>query len=475
MPRAAKPKQKGQIAVELLFLSAVVVSLITGFVSLAASLLQISVRSQNKLEAFTIAEAGIEYYRWHLAHATQDFQDGTGGPGPYVHNYYDKDGNQIGQFSLAITPPPTGSTIVTITSAGTVLADTSVKKVIAVRLGIPSFAKYAVAANDTMRFGSGTIVYGQIVSNGGIRFDGVAHNLIASALTTYNDPDHSGADEWAVHTHVAPVDPLPPSALPTRADVFMAGRVVSVPAIDFASITQNLSDIKASAQSSGVYASSSGVFGYDLVLATSSKFTLYKVTALNATGGGCTNSQNQSGWGSWSIQTESLVTSGTFPGNGLFFIEDNLWVRGQIQNARLTIASGKFPDNPATRTSITVNTNLLYTYKDGTDSIGLIAQNNINVGERSDNVFEIDAALVAQNGRAGRYYYGGGCSPYNVRSTLTSYGMIATNQRYGFAYSDGTGYQTRNLIYDANLLYGPPPSFPLTTDAYSLISWQEVQ
>ena len=53
--------------------------------------------------------------------------------------------------------------------------------------------------------------------------------------------------------------------------------------------------------------------------------------------------------------------------------------------------------------------------------------------------------------------------------------MIASSQRYGFAYTDGTGYQTRNLVYDTNLLYGPPPSFPLTTDSYEVLSWKELK
>lgn len=472
--RDKKTKSKGQIAVELLFLSAVVVALITGFVSLAASLLQISVRNQNKLQAFSIAEAGIEYYRWHLAHAPTDFTDGTGGSGPYLHDYFDKNGVKIGQFSLSIASPPNGSTIVTITSAGSVVADSSVKKVIKVRMGIPSFAKYAVAANDFMRFGSGTEVYGEIFSNQGVHFDGVAHNLVSSALTTTTDPD-TGKLQWAIFTTVSPADPQPPTPYSARPTIFMAGRALGSPRIDFTAITQNLANLKASAQSGGYYATSSGAFGYDLSLASSGIFSLYKVTALTSPSWSCTNAAGQSGWGSWSIRTETLVATGTFPANGIFFAEDNLWVRGQINGARLTIASGKFPDNPSTRTSITLNTNLLYTNYDGTDSIGLISQNNINVGMVSDNTFRVDAALVAQNGRVGRYYYGSGCAPYNIRNTITSYGMIATNQRYGFAYTDGTGYQTRNLIYDANLLYGPPPSFPLTTDSYSLISWQEVQ
>ncbi len=53
--------------------------------------------------------------------------------------------------------------------------------------------------------------------------------------------------------------------------------------------------------------------------------------------------------------------------------------------------------------------------------------------------------------------------------------MIASNKRYGFSYTDGTGYDIRNIIYDANMLYAPPPSFPLTTDQYSIISWEEVK
>src|SRR5271169_1385170 len=101
-------KNKGQVAVELLFLSAIVVTLVGGFVSLAASFLQLSARAQNDEQAFAIAEAGVNYYEWHLAYAPQDFEDGTGHAGPYVHNYYNKDGTEIGQFTLSITAPPSG-------------------------------------------------------------------------------------------------------------------------------------------------------------------------------------------------------------------------------------------------------------------------------------------------------------------------------------------------------------------------------
>jgi hypothetical protein len=470
----SKSSSPGQIAVELLFLSAIVVALIGGFISLASSFLQLSLREQNKTQAFAIAEAGIEYYRWHLAHASQDFTDGTGHAGPYVHGYFDKDGNQIGQYSLTITPPPPGSTIVTITSEGTVSTDSSVKKIIQVRMGIPSFAKFAWVLNDNVSFGTTAQVYGVIQSNGGIHFNGVAHNAVNSALTTYVDPDNA-TTEWAVYTDGPPADPVPPSALATTTSaIFLAGRTLGVPAVDFAGITQDLAAIKSAAQASGTYFASSTVFGYDLA-ASGTTYTIYKVNSLVAAPGGCTNAQAQTGWATWSINAETQFATGTFQQNGNMFFEDNVWVRGQINNVRTTIASGRFPDNAATRSNIIVNNNLTYTNFNASDTIALIAQNNINVGLRSDNNLIIDAALIAQNGWVGRYYYGSNCGASYSRASLTTLGMMGSNLRSGFYYGGSNGYLARTYNYDANLLYSPPPSFPLTTDQYSLISWTEVQ
>jgi hypothetical protein len=468
--------RKAQVAVELLFLSAVVVTLIAGFVSLAASFLQLSVRAQNDAQAFAIAEAGINYYEWHLAYSPEDFQDGTGHAGPYVHTYYNKDGVAIGQFTLTIAAPTSGSTIVTVTSAGTVDADSSITKSVQVRLGIPSFAQYAWVLNASTTFGSAAQVYGQIDSNAGVYFQtgGVAHNLVESALTTYAGPTNCGASstEWAVYTTG---DPCPPAALPTStSNTFLAGRAVGVPAIDFAEITQDLATIKSEAQASGTYFASSTVLGYDLALATTS-YSVYKVTALTTAPGGCTNQLNQTGWGTWSIKTETLYATGTIPYNGNMFFEDNLWVRGHISGTRVTIASGRFSVSSNNYSSITVNNSLTYGNFNGSDTIALISQQNINVGLASDNDLTIDGALIAQNGLVGRYYYSANCGASSTRALLTTFGTIGSNQQSGFAYGDGTGYQARTYNYDANLLYAPPPSFPLTSDSYSLLSWQELE
>lgn len=476
-------KNRGLVLVQVLVFAVVAVVTLTGLIGWAGANIKASRESFYREQAFEIAEAGIEYYRWHLAHNPTDFQDGTGASGPYIHAYYDKDGVRIGQFELTITSPPVGSTIVDVKSKGLVDSYPSVYRKIEAKFAKPSFAKYAFVTNTDVAYGNGDIVYGPIHTNGGVAFYGtaIAYNTVSSALTTYNDPDHSGSNEWAVHTHKAPVDPLPPTALPTRSDVFTAGRFLPVPVVDFNGITSDLSSIKTNAQASGFYRSGSGGLGYLVVLKTNDTFDLYKVTALVAVPSNCTNVYSQSGWGTWSVNTKTLLGNYAIPANGLIFLEDHVWVEGQINSARVTIGAGTFPASPATYKNIIVNNNLTYTNYDGQDVISLIAQGSFYVGYVSADNLRIDGAIIAQNGAAVRFYYQPAssgktrCNAYASRSSLTTYGMTASNQRAYFAYSDGNGYATQPAYYDANLLYGPPPSFPLVSDQYQTISWQEIR
>lgn len=479
---------KGDILVSVLVFAAIAVTMTIGLVNWGATLLR-SVRTVAQREqALQIAEAGVDYYRWHLAHAPQDFQDGTGAAGPYTHQLFDKDGNLLGAYTLTITPPIVGSTLMTVVSKGT-LASTTISRTLKVVMAIPSLAKYATVANDNMRFGSGTVTYGLVASNAGIHFDGVAHGLVESADATYTDPDY-GTTQWAVYTQSGTGDPAPPLALPNQPTVFLAGRQLSVPATDFTALTANISQLKTQAQSGGVYLAHSqynglAASGYHIIFKTNNTFDVYVVRTLQTAKNSCSNNitaKSQTRWGLWSINTplssssnQVFLANYAIPVNGVVFVEDDVWVDGQINGAHVTIAAGALPDpGLAGDPNITVNDNLLYTKFDGSDSIGLIAQGNINVGYDSLDTETIDAALIAQNGRAGRFYYSSNCGLSNVRTTLNLFGMIATNQRYGFAYTDGTGYANRNITYDANLLYGPPPSFPLTSSFYTTVSWQEI-
>lgn len=500
-------QKQGLVLVNVLIFAGIAITIITGLVNWSAQVYKTVESVVQREQALQIAEAGIEYYRWHLAHYSSDFSDGTTTPQPYNHDFLDAEGNKIGYFSLYITPPKTGSTLVTVKSVGQ-LASSTISRTLEAVLAIPSFAKYAFVADDFMRFGEGTVVNGPIHSNQGIHFDGVANNVVTSALTTTQNPDVSCNQNnpscnyvWAVFTEVGSNDPQPPTPLPNRPDVFVAGRQVSYPAVSFSGITTNFNQMQSLAIASdpvgnkyNISPSGGSNYGYHIVFSYSSgttTYSLYKVKSLNAPPNRCGNDLNQDGWGSWSIGTsgnsQQLVSSGVkLPAYGVIYVQDNVWVDGTIgNNARVTIAAAKLPQ-PADPPDIIVNTDLKYTSYDGTNVIGLIAQDNVNIGLYSDDSFEIDAALVAQNGRVGRYYYASDCGSTYRRDSVNLYGMIASAIRYGFAYTGSafncggsigymsSGYCHRDVTYDANLLYGPPPSFPLSSSQYVPISWKEL-
>lgn len=458
-------------------------------------------RNQNaSTSTLSVAEAGINYYLWHLSHDPTDYQDGTGAAGPYIHDYKDASGNTIGQFTLTITPPPLGSSVATVESQGKLNGTNQTRKITA-QLGIPSFARYAIIANDAIRFGYGTETYGPVHSNGGMRFDGIAYDVVTSAATSYDDADHSGAVEFGVHTHRDPPPPdpnptinssfrpleAPPNTVPTRTDVFKAGRQFPVPNVDFNAVTTDLSNLRTKAQTSGFYVGPSNAIGYRILLKTDDTFDLYKVTAATAQCTGRVESGDPLGnVDTDGITTEQVVsTNNPFPANGIIFVEDKLWVEGQINTAQLTIAGAKIGATPSEEKSIAINKDIEYTNYDGTDKLGLIAQKHISIGLYSEGdtsgtadqqELRVDAALLAQKGRVGRNYFVSSCGATYTRNKITVNGSIGTAKRYGFTWGTGcppgSGYCTRILTYDANFTIVPPPSFP-TTGSYTILSWKE--
>jgi hypothetical protein len=128
--------EKGMLLVQVLVFGAISALLISAVISWAGNSIKDSRYVIDREKTFYIAEAGIEYYRWHLAHAQSDFKDGTGLPGPYVHPYYDSSNNLVGTFTLTITPPQVGSTIVTVVSTGKVASSSVSTRSIEAKLAI---------------------------------------------------------------------------------------------------------------------------------------------------------------------------------------------------------------------------------------------------------------------------------------------------------------------------------------------------
>ena len=527
-------KNQGSALIFIIIIGAIGATVLFGLLTFITSQYHNSVRVSEREQSFQIAEKGIYWYRWYLAHKVEgqpvqqrkafwESGQAKGVGTPYEAEVNDPEGGALGKYKLEVIPPQADSTIVIVKSTGWTYKAPNVKRVIQVRFRQPAWCEYAVVADDFMRFGQGTEVFGMIHSNQGIRFDGVAHNIISSSVPSFDDPDHSGGNEFGVHTHVNPPPqtgvndsfrPLeaPPNTMQPRNDVFMAGRKVNQPVKNFNSLISDLNLMKQQAQDGGLYLGQTQaavqfncrwvrtrvggrwqnvwtcdetnvpVKGYHIVLKTNPAHSMDVSMVLGFDSNSYQISPNVTisyGGHQYTIAGELPAVNYPIPGNGIVFVENFTWVEGTLDGDHLTIATADLSPTPVFK-DIYINHNILYTDKAGNDSngpdiLGLIAQNNISIGLYSDNNLEVDAALLAQKGRVGRNYYSSPLSPvdYVHRQQITVYGSIVTKQRYGFAYTDGTGYDIRNLYFDNNLIYYPPPYFP-TGDKYQIDLWQEL-
>jgi len=479
--------KKGSILAYTLVMISIVSIILTASLKVVVSNMNYGINRELKEESLQIAEAGIYFYRWYLAHKVEGLtksqvnQFWNSGSAYGVSSNYEVDFNGIGKYSISVVPPESNSTIVTVESTGWTYRYPTMQRTVKARFRQPSWSEFSVLCDSDIRFGAGTDVNGPIHSNGGIRFDGVAHNIISSSLSDYNDPDHGGGNEFGVHTHVAPTDPLPPNVVPSRTDVFEVGRTFPVATKEFDGVLSDMANMKNEAGCSNVgsYCAqdnivvANGIYfnnsdnGRHIILKNDGTMDVSRVLTYDGSSNG--------------ITSESSSNNYVIPDGGVVFVEDNAWIEGQINGEKTTIIASDM--SGGSDKNIFIGNDILYTNYDGTDIIGLIAQGDIEIIRDSEDDLRIDGALLAQNGRVGREHYGWYCTAWwwgwctnwevDVKNTITTNGSIATKQRYGFAYTDNTGYTNRNLIYDNNLLYYPPPYFPTGTN-YAIDQWEEI-
>lgn len=447
----------GAISLLVLLFGLIFSITIGGLVAFAIVQRNATARSETFEKALSIAQAGAQYYRWHLAHAPQDFSDSTGQP----HQITDPYGQTTGIFNLEITPPASGSSIVTIESEGWLDNHPDIKRKVKARYGIPSLAQYSFLHNANVWFGSGITTHGQVLSNGGIRFDGINESVVQSAKQTYTCGQETGC-----------------SPAQTKPGVWGSGGPSSlwqfpVPQVDFNILAVDFSNLRTTAQDSGLYLAPSGAYGYHLVFNSNGSFTVTKVTGANNRRGwsvelGCENLYQQ-------ISSEQTVGTYQLVDNPVIFFEDHLWVDGVV-NGKTTVVAARFPLDTYD-TNIWINNNLTYIAKDGHSNLGLFAQNNIYYALNIPNDFEINAAMLASEGRIIRHHYKySWCSWYSnaVRNSLTIYGSVISNLKsyWNFGTGPTSGFRTRDVTYDQNLYFDPPPYFP-SQGEYEFISWEE--
>ncbi len=462
-------KNRASSTPAILVISASFIIVIYGLLFVLGVQLDSANRQTISERSLHIAEAGINYYRWHLAHSPNDYKDGTDNDGPYVHEYADPQGEIEGYYSLEITPPQDGSTIVTILSTGWTKNYSKVKRTIKARYGIPSLAEYSFLSNASAWYGEGSVVNGRIHSNNGIRMDGTNTSLVTSAQEEYMCGSETGCH--------------PPTSKP---GVWGSGGDQAlwefpIPYLDFDSISLDMADMRESAQDIGLYLRNSRSRGYHLLFLGDGTVRVNKVTSTTSIEGYTIPGQGIGAFGLGGCrETNQIIAGETYVGtyplseNPIIFIEDDVWIEGTVRG-RVTVAAVEFPLT-SSDAIIWIPNNITYTLYNGNDTLGLVAQNNIYFTRDVPENFQVDAVMIAQKGGIIRHGYFDDCEGIEgaVKDKLTINGSVISyfKSYWNFGTGPESGFRQVEINYDKNAYYNPPPYFP-TYGEYQFISWTE--
>ncbi len=231
----------------------------------------------NREEALHSAEAGLEYYRWFLAHNPDNLTNGTGGAGPYTYTVTDPEGGTVGSASLSVSASAQCGVNqwIDITSVGTASADAHYARTLFARYMRQSVAAYSYVLNTSVWAGADRTITGPYFSNGGIRMDGANNSDVSSAQATWNCTTSYGCD---------PAQSNAPGVVGTTTTSGKALWEYPVASVDFGAIASNFATLKSPTQNNGgLYfapaARAASQRGYNRIFISNGTVTVNRVPA----------------------------------------------------------------------------------------------------------------------------------------------------------------------------------------------------
>jgi hypothetical protein len=472
--------ERGAVTPLMLVILTIFFIFATSLMSWSLSERKIVLHKEEGNEALQVAEAGVDYYRWHLAHDETDYKDGKswccnnddastpetcgGVCGPYVTVYKDYNGNDIGEYRLRLRPAAIGSTIMRVESTGKIYKDASITKVITAKLGKRSLATYSLLSDSPVWIGDGETTSGPLHSNGGIRFDGECDSEVSSGVSTY--------DAGQAHHDASGEHPGIWGSADTDCQSFWS---FPEPSVDFDLFTLDMAKIRTAAQgAAGIYLAPSGTEGYKLVFLVDGgvgRVDIYRVNSVSQRVK-YYNEQNVLTTDFEGANQTTYLGRYALPSSGVIFVEDDVWVQGTVKG-RVTVAATRFAETESQYARIIINDLLTYAARDGSNVLGLMAEGDILVPRHAPTYMTIDGVLLSQKGHVYRRIYQ---SNY-VAQSIEVYGGMITDKFWTWTWVDGEGryldgYRETTAIYDNHVTYGPPPMFP-TEENYDIVTWTE--
>ena len=322
--------QKGALLVLVLIFGAIFFLIVVAFMGFVVTQSQVQKAKLSSERALAIAEGGLNYYKWYLAHNPDDVTFGTGLPGPYEVPYIDPELGAIGTSSLAIASSTFCGVVasIDIESTGYTTEDPANERTIYARYAKPTVAEFAYIINSNVWAGSDRTIIGPYHSNGAIRMDGTNNSTVTSGLDEWECDGSINCDSGSVSVGddiPAVFGDGPNSALWNT----------GVPPIGFAGLTVNLSEMESRAcapGSGGICVPPSGDWGYRVDFQSDNTVDFYVVDRTHIAIVGIRLIRLVGRAERNVIEDDDYFTQRTqsIDNCPLIFVEDKVWLEGEV-------------------------------------------------------------------------------------------------------------------------------------------------
>lgn len=506
--------EKGLVTTWALIFGVIFLIMLGGLLNFILTQLETSDREVAFKKSLHIAEAGADYYRWHLNHNPNDVSDGHATStctkeegflvcGPYQHDYYEPwSDEKLGEFALTIKSKmicgmPLGIYVI---SEGATTEHPELKRKIRVKFASTPIAEYAYMLGSSVWAGADRKIYGKYHSNGGIRMDGTHNSIVSSS-----ESKRSEGEGWVCNSGFCPED-CPDGCVEQGGECICDGvcgggspkdyweysaKEFKFDGLDgaFLKIKSLAEQIETSVGEDSYYAPTTDQTGYHIVF-KGNKYDIYEVDKVGTKD--AYTMEKQYYHPSYEIiEKETRIQENVkLPGDcGIIYVEDNLWVEGTVEGKVTVVAAN--PSSSSYDSDVVFKDDLKYEAypPDGSDSLAVMAENNMFIPYDSPNEMELKGVFVAKEGWFGRKHYqccnwlwesppcswSGWKNPKCQRDYLNVYGSIVSKERVGTGWTDNSGYLERDNYFDEKLAKSPPPLLPYVSEHREIISWDEIE
>ena len=355
-------------------------------------------------------------------------------------------------YSLRITPPPSGSDLVTVQSTGRsgLGGPNPVTRSLQSQIHPTSIADFQMISNATIHYGTAATTTGKLYSAVDINHEGVAQAPAYAAHFTCSTGSTTGCNSSSRPSSVYQAGAYDSVSTPSFQNKFPTP-------IDFSQFTQSLLDIKDAATSGGTAWNDPTANAWEVQFLADGRARIYKITGTSDPGAGlttigCPTTINVPANGAMYFEQSVIVSDGT---NKADSCNSTVGPRDSVVNGRVTIA---------TKGNVYVGGNISYA-SSGDDVLGLIAANEVIMAKYTPSVLTWRAASLAQSGQW-RTYQGNSDGKH---SSMTYIGSQTTADG-GYA----SMFSSRVYQYDDTLQRLRPPFYPILEGSWQTYYWREV-